>query len=68
MPAFRRIYLGGALAAGEPGGRAWWAPHELLEHLQAAYCSTLAVELDHLTSLCDLARCSNPKPPPTSLL
>ena len=47
----RRVYLGGALTAGEPGGRAWWAPHELLEHLQAAYCSTLAVELDHLTSL-----------------
>ena len=48
----RRVYLGGALTAGEPGGRAWWVPHELLEHLQAAYCSTLAVELDHLTSLC----------------
>lgn len=66
MHALRRIYLGGALAAGEPGGRAWWAPHELLEHLQAAYCSTLAVELDHLTSLCDSARSFNPitSPPP----
>ncbi|KAK9823055.1 hypothetical protein WJX81_005034 [Elliptochloris bilobata] len=47
----RRVYVGGALTAGEPGGRALWVPHELLEHLQAAYCSTLAVELDHLTSL-----------------
>ena len=53
----RRVYLGGALTAGEPGGRAWWVPHELLEHLQAAYCSTLAVELDHLTSLCGPLAC-----------
>ena len=53
----RRVYLGGALTAGEPGGRAWWVPHELLEHLQAAYCSTLAVELDHLTSLCGPLEC-----------
>ena len=51
------MYLGGALTAGEPGGRAWWVPHELLEHLQAAYCSTLAVELDHLTSLCGPLEC-----------
>lgn len=52
--ARRRVYLGGALTAGEPGGRAWWAPHALLEYLRGAYCSTLAVELDHLTSLCGL--------------
>ncbi|CAL5220687.1 g2736 [Coccomyxa viridis] len=48
--ADRSYFVGGALAAGDPGGQQHWSLPDVVDRMHAAYCGTLTAELDHLAS------------------
>ena len=46
----RTYFVGGALAAGDPGGQQRWCLPDAVDRMYAAYCGTLTAEIDHLAS------------------
>ena len=47
---YRTYFVGGALAAGDPGGQQRWCLPDAVDRMYAAYCGTLTAEIDHLAS------------------
>ena len=67
VPFNRSYYVGGALAAGDPGGQQHWTLPDAVNRMHAAYCGTLTAEIDHLASPYALPTFHNSIDPPAGL-